>query len=115
MIIFIASVFALLSGISVLLVGQGLLGISLGVRVVAEGFPDAVTGVVMSCYFGGVHCRFICVPTVGAHCRSHPCVCGVRGDRFGGGVYPHAAGAPVRLVSAARRDWGVPAGNLPGG
>jgi MFS family permease len=51
--IVIASIFALLLGISILLVGLGLLGISLGVRAVAEGFPDSVTGLVMSCYFAG--------------------------------------------------------------
>jgi MFS family permease len=33
--------------------GLGLLGTALGVRAAAEGFPDAVTGLVMTAYFAG--------------------------------------------------------------
>jgi MFS family permease len=49
----IFSISSLLTGIGVLLTGLGLLGTALGVRAAAEGFPDAVTGLVMTAYFGG--------------------------------------------------------------
>jgi MFS family permease len=63
--IVIASIFTLLLGIGILLMGLGLLGTSLGVRAVAEGFPDAVTGLVMSCYFAGfIAGSYLCPPLV---------------------------------------------------
>ena len=49
----ILSIFSLLSGIGLLLTGLGLLGTVLGVRAAQEGFPDALTGLVMSAYFAG--------------------------------------------------------------
>jgi MFS family permease len=49
----IASISSLLTGTGVLLMGLGLLGTALGVRAAAEGFPDVVTGLVMTAYFAG--------------------------------------------------------------
>jgi MFS family permease len=57
----IVSIASLLTGIAVLLMGLGLLATALGVRAAAEGFPDSVTGLVMSAYFGGfILGTFIC-------------------------------------------------------
>ncbi len=47
------AVSSLLLGIGLLLMGLALLATALGVRAVSADFPDAVTGVVMACYFGG--------------------------------------------------------------
>jgi len=47
------SLSSLLLGIGVLLMGLALLSTAMGVRAVAEGFNDAVTGVVMASYFMG--------------------------------------------------------------
>lgn len=44
---------ALLSGIGILLVGNGLLGTLLGVRAVSLGYSLEVTGLVMAAYFAG--------------------------------------------------------------
>jgi MFS family permease len=44
---------ALLSGIGILLVGNGLLGTLLGVRAVSLGFSLEVTGLIMAIYFAG--------------------------------------------------------------
>jgi len=61
----IAPVLALLFGISVLLVGSGLLGTLLGVRAALENFSDAVIGPVMSIYFlGFVVGTFLCPPVI---------------------------------------------------
>ena len=49
----VVSISSLLAGIAVLLLGLGLLATALGVRAAAEGFPDSITGLVMSAYFGG--------------------------------------------------------------
>jgi MFS family permease len=49
----IYAVSSLLLGIGLLLMGLALLSTSMGVRAVTEGFPDAVTGIVMASYFGG--------------------------------------------------------------
>jgi MFS family permease len=49
----IVSVIWLLLGINILLIGNGLLGSTLGLRATAEGYSDAVTGVVMAAYFAG--------------------------------------------------------------
>ncbi|MFT5538585.1 MAG: MFS family permease [Alphaproteobacteria bacterium] len=47
------SLAALFGGISILLVGNGLLGTLLGIRSVSLGFSPEVTGVVMAAYFAG--------------------------------------------------------------
>jgi len=44
---------SLLLGIGLLLMGLALVSTSLGVRAVAEGFNDTVTGLIMAAYFGG--------------------------------------------------------------
>lgn len=49
----VASVFSLLSGTAVLLLGSGLLGTLLGVRAGIEQFSAAITGLIMSGYFVG--------------------------------------------------------------
>lgn len=53
MIASIIAISGLLTGIGVLLMGLGLLGTALGVRAAAEGFPDMITGLVMTGYFAG--------------------------------------------------------------
>lgn len=53
MIPIIVSISSLLVGIGLLLTGLGLLGTILGVRAATEGFPDGLTGLVMSAYFAG--------------------------------------------------------------
>ena len=55
------SLAALFGGISILLVGNGLLGTLLGIRSVSLGFSPEITGVVMAAYFAGfiagsLHC-----------------------------------------------------------
>jgi len=47
------AVWALLFGIGLLMVGNGLQSALLGVRASAEGFGNTVTGLVMSGYFAG--------------------------------------------------------------
>jgi len=47
------SSWALFAGIAILMLGDGLQGTLLGVRASAEGFPTAVTGLVMSTFFLG--------------------------------------------------------------
>lgn len=49
----LASVGALLTGIAVLLLGNGLLGTLVGTRTALAGMPAAVTAVIMSAYFTG--------------------------------------------------------------
>jgi MFS family permease len=49
----IAATWPLLLGMGVLMLGAGLQGTLLGLRATLEGFPTAVTGVVMSCYYVG--------------------------------------------------------------
>ena len=53
MIAALVSVWALLVGISLLMMGSGLQGSLLGVRAAAEGFSPVQTGVVMSSYYAG--------------------------------------------------------------
>ena len=47
------SLAALYGGISILLVGNGLLGTLLGIRSVSLGFSPEITGIVMAAYFAG--------------------------------------------------------------
>ncbi len=49
----VASVWALLLGMALLMVGNGLQGTLLGVRASLEGFPTTVTGLLMSGYYVG--------------------------------------------------------------
>ena len=49
----VSTISSLLLGIGLLLMGLALLSTSLGVRAVAEGYNDTVTGLIMACYFGG--------------------------------------------------------------
>lgn len=49
----VATVWALLMGAALIMVGNGLLVTLLGVRAKLEGFPDAVSGLVMSGYYVG--------------------------------------------------------------
>ncbi len=53
MIAAIASCWALLLGVALLMVGNGLQGSLLGIRATLEGFPTAATGILMSGYFAG--------------------------------------------------------------
>ena len=53
MIAALISVWALLVGISLLMMGSGLQGSLLGVRAAAEGFSPVQTGIVMSSYYAG--------------------------------------------------------------
>ncbi|HET6519340.1 MAG TPA: MFS transporter, partial [Geminicoccaceae bacterium] len=58
------SVSALLLGIGVLLLGNGLQGTLLGVRAGMEGFPTQVIGLVMSAYFAGFVAGSLYVPAL---------------------------------------------------
>jgi MFS family permease len=53
MIAAIASCWALLLGVALLMIGNGLQGSLLGIRATLEGFPTAATGILMSGYFAG--------------------------------------------------------------
>jgi MFS family permease len=58
----ISSVWALLVGIALLMVGAGLQGSLLGVRAAEDGFSALMTGVIMSSYFAGFLLGFVIVP-----------------------------------------------------
>ena len=49
----VASIWALLIGIGLLMLGNGLQGSLLGVRAASEGFGSSLTGLVMAGFFGG--------------------------------------------------------------
>jgi MFS family permease len=53
MIAAIASSWALLLGVALLMIGNGLQGSLLGIRATLEGFPTAATGILMSGYYVG--------------------------------------------------------------
>lgn len=53
MIAALVSVWALLAGVTLLMMGSGLQGSLLGVRAAAEGFSPVQTGIVMSSYYAG--------------------------------------------------------------
>jgi MFS family permease len=53
MIALVSSIFSLLLGIGILVVGSGFLGTLVGLRATLEGFSQGVTGLVMSAYFLG--------------------------------------------------------------
>ncbi len=58
----IASVWALLVSIALLMAGSGLQGSLLGIRAAEDGFSSLMTGVVMSSYFAGFLLGFAVVP-----------------------------------------------------
>jgi MFS family permease len=59
------SIFSLLAGIGILLIGSGLLGTVLALRAGVEGFGEAVIGLVMSAYFVGFFAgTFVCPPLI---------------------------------------------------
>jgi MFS family permease len=58
----VAAVWALLLGAALIMVGNGLLVTVLGVRAKLEGFPDAVSGLVMSGYYVGFLAGSFLVP-----------------------------------------------------
>jgi MFS family permease len=62
MIAAILSCWALLLGLGLLMLGNGLQGTLLGLRASLEGFPTATTGVVMTGYFAGYVVGSILVP-----------------------------------------------------
>ena len=49
----LSSVGAIILGMGIVQVGNGLLTTLLGLRMGMEGFPTEVVGLVMSCYFAG--------------------------------------------------------------
>ncbi len=87
----IAPILALLLGIGVLLMGNGLLGTLLGVRAALESFPDAVIGPVMSVYFlGFVVGTFLCPPVIRrvGHIRAFAAMAGLAAaSAFGHTLY----------------------------
>ena len=58
----ISSAWALLLGIALIMLGNGLQGTLLGVRATLEGFGTAVTGMVMTGYFVGFLAGSVIVP-----------------------------------------------------
>ena len=58
----IASAWALLLGIALIMLGNGLQGTLLGVRATLEGFGTGVTGLVLTGYFVGFLCGSLIVP-----------------------------------------------------
>ena len=63
----IASAWALLLGMALIMLGNGLQGTLLGVRATLEGFPTTVTGFVMTGYFAGFLAGSILAPKIVAH------------------------------------------------
>jgi MFS family permease len=60
----IASAWALLLGIALIMLGNGLQGTLLGVRATMEGFSTSVTGLVMTGYFVGVFVGSVLSPRI---------------------------------------------------
>ncbi|HKJ22171.1 MAG TPA: MFS transporter, partial [Gammaproteobacteria bacterium] len=61
----VSSVFSLLLGLGILLIGSGCLGTLLGMRATVEHFPEMVTGLIMSSYFlGFVAGAYFCPPMI---------------------------------------------------
>lgn len=60
----VRSVFSLLLGMSILLMGSGLIGTLLGLRAAAEGFSEFTIGLVMSAFFIGYIVGSWLIPTV---------------------------------------------------
>ncbi len=65
MITLVSSIFSLLFGIGIILIGSGFLGTLLGMRATLENFSEVVTGLVMSAYFlGFIAGAFVCPPLI---------------------------------------------------
>ena len=65
MITLVSSIFSLLLGIGIILIGAGFLGTVLGMRAVLENFSEVVTGLVMSAYFlGFIVGAYVCPPLI---------------------------------------------------
>ena len=65
MITLVSSIFSLLLGIGIILVGAGFLGTVLGMRAMLENFSEMVTGLVMSAYFlGFIVGAYVCPPLI---------------------------------------------------
>ena len=60
----IASAWALLLGMALIMLGNGLQGTLLGVRATLEGFPTTVTGFVMTGYFTGFLAGSVLAPKI---------------------------------------------------
>lgn len=60
----ISTAWPLLLGIGLLMLGNGLQGTLLGVRATLEGFPTAITGIIMSCYYAGFLSGSVITPRV---------------------------------------------------
>ena len=61
----VSSIFSLLFGIGIILIGSGFLGTLLGMRATLEDFSEVVTGLVMSAYFlGFIAGAFMCPPLI---------------------------------------------------
>jgi len=60
----LASAWALLLGIALIMLGNGLQGTLLGVRATLEGFPTTVTGFVMTGYFAGFLAGSVLAPRI---------------------------------------------------
>jgi MFS family permease len=61
----VSSIFSLLFGIGIILIGSGFLGTLLGMRATLENFSEVVTGLVMSAYFlGFIAGAFVCPPLI---------------------------------------------------
>jgi len=64
MIAAIDSCWALLLGVALLMIGNGLQGSLLGIRATLEGFPTTATGILMSGYFAGFLVGSVLTPTL---------------------------------------------------
>ncbi|MEJ2572794.1 MAG: MFS transporter [Gammaproteobacteria bacterium] len=65
MITLVYSIFSLLLGIGIILVGSGFLGTLLGMRATLENFSEVVTGLIMSAYFlGFIAGAYLCPPLI---------------------------------------------------
>ena len=62
MFVVVKATWALLLGLLLIMVGNGLQGSLLGVRAEIESFPTQITGLVMSCYFVGILIGSIMTP-----------------------------------------------------
>jgi MFS family permease len=65
MITLVSSIFSLLLGIGIILIGSGFLGTLLGMRAILENFSEVVTGLLMSAYFlGFIAGAYLCPPLI---------------------------------------------------
>ena len=65
MITLVSSIFSLLLGLGIILIGSGFLGTLLGLRAVLENFSEVVIGLIMSAYFlGFIAGAYVCPPII---------------------------------------------------